>query len=374
MERADWLASYADSRTRASLAPFLDGDQAGRALLARGEQAFEKRRRDPVARAEAEANVMSWGAKSWLGMGAFDVDERTRALDLLGFESQLLFPTLAFDQTVASPDDEVLEGAARALNRGLGEFGQSDSRFLPVGFVPQHLGPEKAISILEEAFDAGCTTVNVEMVAPEGSRSFSHRDYDPFWERFAERGVPLVIHVGTEGAWRRPIPSSFGNNGLPSPTHQSDAPRDAHSFMGIGFAPGLFLASLVFDGVFGRIPGLRVCVAELGGTWVPSWLYQMDHALRAFRRNQPELRELDAKPSEVVAERCKFTAFAGEDLGWLFAQTPPEIWLFASDYPHHEGTDDPIARFENTMGELDAATREGFYFRNFESLFGLAAD
>ena len=112
--------------------------------------------------------------------------------------------------------------------------------------------------------------------------------FDPFWERFAERDVPLVIHVGTEGAWRKPVPSSFGNNGQASPTHQSDAPRDAHSFLGIGFAPGLFLGALVLDGVFQRIPGLRVCVAELGAVWVPSWLRQLDHAARAFRHAQPE--------------------------------------------------------------------------------------
>ena len=369
MERAGWLASYADARIRPLLAPYLAEGEPGIAVLAQAERDFEARQGDSAVAAEAERSMMA--RKGWLGLGAFDSTERKRALDLLGFESQLLFPSLAFDQAVATSDPEVLEGGVRALNRGLGEFGQADPRLRPVGFVPQRLGPEKAIDMLEEAFAVGCHTVNVEMVAPVGTRSFSHRDYDPFWERFAERGVPMVIHVGTEGAWRKPVPSSFGNNGLSSPTHQSDAPRDAHSFLGIGFAPGLFLGALVLDGVFQRIPGLRVCVAELGAVWVPSWLRQLDHAARAFRRAQPEVAALPDPPSHTIRERCKFTPFAGEDVGWLVAQNGPELWMFSSDYPHHEGTDDPIGRFERTMSGLDRAAREAFYFRNFEALFGV---
>ena len=367
MERADWLASHADARTRPLLAPYLAEGEPGIEVLARAEREFEARQGDAAVASDAERGMMA--RKGWLGLGAFDPGERARALDLLGFESQLLFPTRAFDQAVATNDPAILEGGVRALNRGLGEFGQADARLRPVGFVPQRLGPEKAIDMLDEAFAVGCHTVNVEMVAPAGARSFSHRDYDPFWQRFAERGVPLVIHVGTEGAWRKPVPSSFGNNGLGSPTHQSDAPRDAHSLLGIGFAPGLFLGALVLDGVFQRIPGLRVCVAELGALWVPSWLRQLDYAARAFRGAQPEVAALPEPPSDTIRQRCKFTPFVGEDVGWLVAQDGPELWMFSSDYPHHEGTDDPIGRFERTMEGLDEAARDAFYFRNFEALF-----
>ena len=31
--------------------------------------------------------------------------------------------------------------------------------------------------------------------------------------------------------------------------------------------------------------------------------------------------------------------------------------MFASDYPHHEGTDDPISRFENTMSKVSEAQK-----------------
>ena len=44
--------------------------------------------------------------------------------------------------------------------------------------------------------------------------------------------------------------------------------------------------------------------------------------------------------------------------------------MFASDYPHHEGTDDPIGRFERTMDGIDEAVREKFYAANFRTYLG----
>ena len=34
--------------------------------------------------------------------------------------------------------------------------------------------------------------------------------------------------------------------------------------------------------------------------------------------------------------------------------------MFASDYPHHEGTDDPIKRFEQTMSDVSEEIKQSF--------------
>ena len=44
------------------------------------------------------------------------------------------------------------------------------------------------------------------------------------------------------------------------------------------------------------------------------------------------------------------------------------MYMFASDYPHHEGSDDPIGRFERTMDGVDDAAMDAFYAGNFERL------
>jgi len=368
MERADWLAAHADPGIRDRLPPYLAGDAEGLRTLAEAMAGHARRRADAAERARAEAELMAMSRKGWHGLGAFDPEERVRALDLLGFRSQLLFPTFAFNQFAFTSDEEVLIGGTRALNRGMAEYGQADARLFPVGFAPLRLGPERAGALIDEAFALGCKTILVEMVAPDGARSFSHPDYDPVWARFAERRTPFVLHVGAEGAVR-PVPLSFCNNGLPQRPKNDDAPRDAHALAAVGYAPMLFLSALVFDGVFARFPALRCGVAELGATWVPSFLRQLDHSLRAFKRLQLELAQLPELPSDTIRRRVKFTPYAGEDVGWLIEQGGDELFLFSSDYPHHEGTDDPVRRFDATLRTTPPAAVERFYSQNFEALF-----
>src|SRR5215470_16947600 len=89
MELGDWLAPYADPDVRAKLRPLYLGG-AGK-LADQAVQAAAARRGDAEAARIAEENLM--GAKGWSALGAFDPAERTRALDLLGFQRQLVFST-----------------------------------------------------------------------------------------------------------------------------------------------------------------------------------------------------------------------------------------------------------------------------------------
>lgn len=51
----------------------------------------------------------------------------------------------------------------------------------------------------------------------------------------------------------------------------------------------------------------------------------------------------------------------------------PELFLFSSDYPHPEGTNDPIGRFERTFTDIDEDAKEMFYRRNFETMMAVPA-
>ena len=55
--------------------------------------------------------------------------------------------------------------------------------------------------------------------------------------------------------------------------------------------------------------------------------------------------------------QVRFTPFPGEDVGRMIRDAGPELFLFSSDYPHPEGTDDPIGRFERTLRGHRATTR-----------------
>jgi len=141
-------------------------------------------------------------------------------------------------------------------------------------------------------------------------------------------------------------------------------------FVALSFAPQLFLTSLVFDGVLERFPNLRGGVIELGAGWVPQFLRTLDMSQKIFKRTDHNVAALPLKASEYIRRQVRFTPFPGEDVGLMIRDAGPELFLFSSDYPHPEGTDDPVGRFERTIAGLDESAKELFYRTNFEHMFG----
>jgi predicted TIM-barrel fold metal-dependent hydrolase len=103
---------------------------------------------------------------------------------------------------------------------------------------------------------------------------------------------------------------------------------------------------------------------------VPSWVRQLDSAQRSFTRTEEPLRRLQRRPSDYVSAHLKFTPFPAEPVGWMIEQAGPELFMFSSDYPHPEGSTDPMGKFEATMDGIDQAGRERFYSQNFVELMG----
>lgn len=374
MPLPDFLSRHADARWRDDL---LIGGGAN------GGEAFEKwfgkmvsdvatRRADSEKTAELEENVIA-SAKGWHAHGACHGEERSRTLDLLGFRGQLVFSTFAGQHLQSSNPDLVYAGT-RAHTRAMVDFCSEDPRLLPVAMIP--LGdPVRALAELDEALRLGIAAVQVPSDPPGGHRggfSPAHIDLDPFWARLAEARTPAILHIG-------------GGRLLPRPYHQNGRPRPkdwlgggenlrAKDFPAVHQSPENFLNALVLDGVFDAHPELKCGVIELGATWVPGFVRNLDHAFDSFRRNEPRLQALSLKPSEFVRRQIKFTPFPFEDAGWLVEQGGEELFLFSSDYPHPEGGRDPIGRFEGSFdaAETSPSARTRFYSQNFEDLFGLS--
>jgi uncharacterized protein len=371
MEPADWIASFADARIRPRLEPYLGGNAAGLGRVADGVRAFERRRADPEAASQTEAEFMAMKNKGWMGMGGFDAAERVRVNDLFGFSGSLIFPTSAFNQVVAAEDPEVLLGGVQALNRGLAAFCSADRRNFGAAYLPLALGPEVCLAELSTLAHQGFRNVVVDTIPPENGDSFAHPKYDPVWADIAGRGFSVSLHVGVNGGVYNPVPGAFyRNGGKVIPSHDGDAPRDALSYMAIQYNAELFLAAMIFDGVLERFPGLRIGVVELGASWIISWMKHLDQAYRAYRRLQ-DLSQVKLAPSEYVRRQIKVTPFPGEDIGWLLRTGAEDLLMFATDYPHHEGTDDPIGRFERTMDGIAESAKAKFYTDNFKAFMAL---
>ena len=144
----------------------------------------------------------------------------------------------------------------------------------------------------------------------------------------------------------------------------------AKDYMGVSHMTETFLAALIFDGVFERFPALRGGSIEQGAMWVVPWIRRLDLAQQSFGRNEPVLRELPCRPSEYVRDRLFFTPFPGEPVGWMIEQCGEELFCFSSDYPHPEGTKNPIERFESTLAGTSEAPSERFYSDNLAAMLG----
>ena len=363
MESEDWLASYAEAPVRDRLLSMRL--EAGGSGAAKAIARAKERQLDAGATAAIATDVVS-GPKGWGAFGAMNPDERRRALDDLGFARQLVFTTFAGLQFLRSKEADVRYGGARALNRGIGDFCSGDKRLVGVGFVTLD-DPQRAVIEIDLAIKAGIGAIWVP-ADTAGDRSPGHPDLDPVWRKLSEAGVPFMLHVGGSPPVLDP---KYQNNGHPRPTDWLGGGENLRvkDFFTLSFAPQMFLSALAYDGVFDRFPALRGGVIELGAGWVPDFLRRLDQGWKSWRKTDPVVGALSGPPSEMIRRAVRFTPFATEDAGQIIREGGEELFLFSSDFPHPEGTKDPIGRFEASFEGLSEEARDRFYRRNFEDMF-----
>lgn len=388
MELPTWLRDHADPAIRDRIAPLRypggnelrqtgDVEAQQRDLSAAFERLADRHRSDEY-RAVEETEIM--GRKNFAATGSFLADDRSRALDILGFASQLVFNTFhnrRLHDWEHGGGLDLAYGAARAHNRGMVEFCAGDPRLLPTCYVPL-ADLDRAAAMAGEAIAMGAAALLVASGCPP-QHSPSHVGLDPVWAQAQEAGIPVVFHVGGTGDLVDP---AYFRNGLPVPPdfHGGEENFRSVDYMGIPGPPAQTLATLIFDGVLERFPALKFGVIEQGAIWVPSWTRQMESAFEAFARHEDRLQALSLRPTDYVRRQVRFTPYPTEDVGWIIEQSGPEVCLFSSDYPHVEGGRRPIERFEASLAAarrgagVSGAERRAFYTDNFVDLMGPAVE
>jgi len=373
MELPDFLKSYADPSIRAdipevSYSASLVTDEEVAVIMSQGGRHSEAHIADQIAMGDD----LIAKSKEIQALGAFNKDDRTAALDMLGFKKQLVFAThsVAFPFHPSQKKDPVLRyGATKAHNRHMADFCSDDSRLMGVGIIPLD-DPAKAMEELEFALSLGLESIWVPHRAP-GDRSPGHIDLEPFWALLAQSGTPFVLHVG--GAPLQAL-KSWSNNGRA-------AVRD---WMGGGEnvrtkdaalmhqPPETFLSMLLLDGVLERNPTLRGAAVELGAGWVPEMVRRLDWVSKIYSRVDESVR-FERTPSQQIREQLAFTPFPNEDVSRLIDDSNEDLFLFSSDYPHVEGGRNPIGKFESYLSSSPDQVKDKFYSENFLRLWPSAA-
>jgi len=370
MELPDFLKRYADPELRdeipnVSYSASIVTDEEVAVIMDQGGRHSPEH----VAAQIALGEKLIESSKEIQALGAFDPQDRTKAMDLLGFRKQLVFAThsVALPFSASSKVEPRLRyGTARAHNRHMADFCAVDGRLMGVAIIPLD-DPELALLELDFVLSHGLKAVWVPH-RPCGDKSPGHVAFDPFWARLAEAGVPFLLHVG--GAPLQ-LAKAWMNNGR-APTKDWLGGGENLRTKDIALlheGPEAFLTMMVLDGVLERHPALRGAAVELGAGWVPELLRRLDWVVKHWSRNDANLQGLRRTPSEQITQQLAFTPFVFEQVGDFIDQSNPDLYLFSSDYPHIEGGRNPIGRFETALGARDEAIRDKFYSENFLRIF-----
>ena len=179
-----------------------------------------------------------------------------------------------------------------------------------------------------------------------------------------------MLHIGGAG---RPVKKAFHDNGRPVSDFLGGGENiRSRDYMAIHQIPEQFLSAMILDGVLDDHPGLMGGCIEQGALWVPGFLRLIDACQATFARTEPRVQELELRASDYVHRQLFVTPFVREDVGWLIEECGDDIMLFSSDFPHPEGSKDPVRLFEDTMDGVSDRARDRFYEHNFVEMMGAA--
>jgi len=162
-----------------------------------------------------------------------------------------------------------------------------------------------------------------------------------------------------------------GGNGV---DHAPTFAGHAYTYPGYaGFMPlnsFVHLATLIIEGTFGRIPGLRFVFADGGYDILTPLIWRLDTFWMSMRDQTPWV---DRYPSEYLRDHVRFcsSAFdgptdAGQAERWLDFSDKADLLMYGSSYPHWS-TSEP----EDVVAGLNDEQREKVLWRNASDLYGV---
>ena len=270
---------------------------------------------------------------------------RLELMDEQGIDQTLMFPTLASLIEERTRDDvELTHTVMHALNEWMLEQWTYDYEgriyATPVVTLPV---VERAIEELEWVVERGAKTVLVRPAAVPntkgGTRSMGLPEYDPFWKRVVELGIPVAMHASDSGYQRHLAEWEGGDEYL---SFQASALREVV----IGHrAIEDTMAAMVCHGAFTRHPDLKVLVVENGSGFVKPLIDALDRAYRIMPQ------EFEEHPVAAFKRNAYVHPFLEDDVLGVVAELGTDHVLFGSDFPHPEGIGEPIT-FVDLLADL----------------------
>jgi len=250
-------------------------------------------------------------------------------------------------------------------------------------FEVMSANPERLVILpnVTARFPEDCPA-QIEALAKRGARAveFPYWDagaplyeevWEPTWAAAEEAGIRLCGHLGNPGGAGSIPPRRRGN-------------RSAWG-SAVPMSVALYIAQMIFSGVFDRHPELHFTFAETRIGWAPFWISWADRQVAIGREDDPRFRntekpgeaaKLSLLPSEFFKRNVTLT-FETDELGVdLLANSKAclaETALWGGDFPHPQGIWGPgmAADLDAMFEGVDPALKRRVLFDHAAELFGI---
>jgi predicted TIM-barrel fold metal-dependent hydrolase len=263
-----------------------------------------------------------------------------------GIDVELIFPNKGLAMW-ATPDPLFAMAQCRVWNDWAWEqFGTHQDRMIPAGSIATG-DLDGSIAEVHRLAKLGFKCLTLPCKPIWGGHDSSHVNYnlphfDPLWAAIQDTNLPITFHVSTG----RDPRAARGNGGA------------VVNYVSHSLSPTIEpVANLCASGVLERFLKIRFATIEAGIGWVPWLLEAMDEAYKKHHFwVRPKLKNL---PSEYYRMHG-FSSFQEDRAGLDLCESHKldGNFMWANDYPHHEGTWPHSAEaIERTMGQLSDGTR-----------------
>ncbi len=290
--------------------------------------------------------------------GGRDPKVRLDDLAIDGVDAEVLFPNKGLTMW-ATPDAQFSHAMCKAYNEwAWDDYGAYNDRLAPMAAIAP-MAMEESIQEIQRVAKIGFKGLSLPCKPVWGAPdvddlNYNLKEFEPLWDCIEDAELPITFHVSTG---RDPRTSRSNGGAIVNYVIHSLSPTAEP------------IVNICASGVAERHPKLFFGTIEAGIGWVPFVLDAMDEA---YRKHHMWVRpKLDMLPSDYF-RRQGFASFQEDRAGLLLAKEFGTVdnLLWASDFPHHEGSWPYSAQaIERTMGHFDDSERAKILGLNAARIF-----
>jgi predicted TIM-barrel fold metal-dependent hydrolase len=304
---------------------------------------------DPKSAGDFTAFPMSIGCAT-----LEDVPARLEAIDKLGIDIQVIFPSTVYAQM---SNDPFLEAALfRAYNRYVAaQCAKAPKRLRWAGLVPMR-DSAVALEALKELQELGAATI--VLYGTVGHEMLSAERFTPIWDAIAKTGLPVCIHMAMS---------------YPPFADLCHTIQDSN-MIGKALPAQLAFVAVFGHGLFTRYPKMKIAFLEFGGEWIFYSVGRMTHYAELNRGRMPNPGSLGTDAISDLVKNGRFY-LAVESSDKMMAQELALLGdgqiLYSSDFPHGEGRDSAAAEVI-ARTDITREQKQKVLYDNAAAFFGEA--